>query len=203
IILSLANDNLVLTIIIICLISYLLGMGLPVVTAYILVATLGAPALIELGVPAIVAHLSIFWFSQLSTITPPVCMTAFAAAAIAKAPPMRTGFAAFKTGFTFYVVPIVFLFSTILTDNWLYVVLIGLISILAMYFFAASVEGYIFGKSNSIIRILSFITFILIISSNVNTVFNLQQSLIILAVSNVIASFIFLYKKKRKTVSNI
>src|SRR5699024_3652750 len=163
IILSLANDNLILTIIIICLISYLLGMGLPVVTAYILVATLGAPALIELGVPAIVAHLSIFWFSQLSTITPPVCMTAFAAAAIAKAPAMKTGFAAFKTGFTFYVVPIIFLFSTILIDNWFTVIIIGFVSIIAMYFFAASLEGYIFGKANMFIRALSFIVFLLMI----------------------------------------
>jgi len=203
IILSLANDNLVLTIIIICLISYLLGMGLPVVTAYILVATLGAPALIELGVPAIVAHLSIFWFSQLSTITPPVCMTAFAAAAIAKAPAMRTGFAAFKTGFTFYVVPIIFLFSTMLNDNWITVMIIGIVSIAAMYFFAASLEGYIFGEASILIRILSFVVFLLLLASTFNNVFALQESLIILILGVIIASSIWLYQKKRKVISNV
>lgn len=198
IILSLANDNLVMTIIIICLISYLLGMGLPVVTAYILVATLGAPALIELGVPAIVAHLSIFWFSQLSTITPPVCMTAFAAAAIAKAPPMKTGFSSLKMGISFYIIPIIFLFSTILNDGWFTVIAIGFASIVAMYLFAASLEGYIFGKANIVLRILSFIAFLFIIFSTFNTIIDLKNSIMMFLFGIVLIFVIWIVQKKGK-----
>src|SRR5699024_3769650 len=160
------------------------------------------PALIELGVPAIVAHLSIFWFSQLSTITPPVCMTAFAAAAIAKAPEMRTGFAAFKTGFTLYVVPMIFLFSTILNDNWITVMIIGIVSIAAMHFFSSSLEGYIFVEASILIRILSFVVFLLLFASTFNNVILLQESLIILILDANIESSIWLYHKKRKVISH-
>lgn len=198
IILSLANDDLILTIIIICLISYLLGMGLPVVTAYIIVATLGAPALIELGVPAIVAHLSIFWFSQLSTITPPVCMTAFAAAAIAKAHPMRTGFAALKTGSTFYIIPIVFLFSTLLVDNWITRIIIGIVIVGAMYVFAAGMEGYIFGKANLLVRALSILSFVFLIISTFNTVFTMSNSIIFLLTGISLVILIWIIQKKQK-----
>ena len=198
IILSLANNNLVLTIIIICLISYLLGMGLPVVTAYILVATLGAPALIELGIPAIAAHLSIFWFSQLSTITPPVCMTAFAAAAIAKAPPMKTGFASLKIGMSFYIIPILFLFSTILTDGWITVILIGLVTIAAMYLFAASLEGYLFGKATIIMRIITFIAFILMLTSTFNSVLDFRNSILLFMVGLLLVAAMWIVQGQRK-----
>src|SRR5690606_17092354 len=104
-ILHFSNESLVITVILIAAMAYIFGMGLPIATSYLILSALGAPALIELGIPAIAAHLSIFWFSQLATVTPPVCMTAFAAAAIAKAHPMRTGFNALKLGIPFYLVP--------------------------------------------------------------------------------------------------
>jgi TRAP transporter 4TM/12TM fusion protein len=114
IILYLSRGSLLLTIAIEGLIAYVLGMGLPISTAYVILATLGAPALKELGIPLLAGHLMIFWFSQLSTITPPVCMTAFAAAGISGGHPMKTGFTALPLGSTFYAVPILFLFSNIL-----------------------------------------------------------------------------------------
>ncbi len=201
IILSFSGGNLILTVIIICLVSYLLGMGMPVVTAYLLVATLGAPALIELGVPAIVAHLTIFWFSQLSTITPPVCMTAFAAAAIAKAPPMKTGFASLKMGISFYIIPILFLFSGIITDDWFTIVIIGIVSIAAMYLFASSLEGYLFGKMNMFGRILSFIAFLCVFLSTFNNVFRLKESIIILSSGLLIALIIWVLQRRKKVIT--
>lgn len=74
------------------------GMGLPSLPAYILVATFGAPALVQAGVPVLAAHLFVMYFAISSGITPPVCLVAYAGAAIADAPPMKTGFTAFKLG---------------------------------------------------------------------------------------------------------
>jgi len=135
IILHLSRGNLWATIAIEGLIAYILGMGLPVAESYIILATLGAPALIELGVTPLAAHLMIFWFAQLATITPPVCITAFAAAGIAKAPPMLTGFSSLKLGSTFYILPFLFVFTKILnvSSDPFQVILISFVAAIAMY----------------------------------------------------------------------
>src|SRR3546814_10207815 len=76
--------------------SYILGMGMTVSSAYILMAILVAPGLEAMGVSALAAHMLVFWYSQSSNISPPVCMAAFAGASIAKSDPMRTGFTALQ-----------------------------------------------------------------------------------------------------------
>jgi TRAP transporter 4TM/12TM fusion protein len=99
-------------------VSYVIGMGLPVTLSYILVSTLGAPALSELGVSLLAAHLAIFWYSQDSTITPPVCMTAFVAAQIAKAKSyMRVGLSTVKIAKGLYIIPLLFVYTPLLSDN--------------------------------------------------------------------------------------
>ncbi len=89
----------------------ILGMGLPTTAAYIITAVLGAPALTELGVPVIAAHMFIFYFAIISFITPPVGLSAFAASGIAGTNPMATSFAAFKLGIAGFIVPFVFIYS--------------------------------------------------------------------------------------------
>ncbi len=118
IILALSGGSLFIALILIALMSYVLGMGLPVTASYVLIAALAAPALGDLGLSILAAHLIIFWFSQDSTITPPICMTAFVAARIAKAPPMRTGWEAVKISKALYVVPFMFAYSQLLSDDW-------------------------------------------------------------------------------------
>jgi TRAP transporter 4TM/12TM fusion protein len=146
IILYISRGNLIGTLLLVGVIAYIMGMGLPIATCYVILATLGAPALVELGVPAIAAHLMIFWFAQLSTITPPVCMTAFAAAGIAGANPMKTGFTALAIGSNFYFIPMLFIFSDILHVNIsIYQALLTFgLALLAIYCFAGGVEGNIF-----------------------------------------------------------
>lgn len=117
VILALSGGSVLLAIIFIALMSYVLGMGLPVSAAYVLIATLGAPALADLGLPIIAAHMIIFWFSQDSTITPPICMTAIVAARMAGAPPMKTGFQSMLIGKGLYIVPLVFAFGNLLDDS--------------------------------------------------------------------------------------
>ena len=89
----------------------ILGMGMPTVGVYILLATLVAPSLIELGIAPIAAHLYVLYFGLMSMITPPIAIAAFAAASIARAEPMRTGFMAVRYGWAAYAMPFVFVAS--------------------------------------------------------------------------------------------
>lgn len=93
------------------MVCIVLGMGLPTLGVYVLLATLVAPALIQLGVEPIAAHLYVLYFGMMSMITPPIALAAFTAAAIAEARPMATGLAAVRFGWTAYVIPVLFVFS--------------------------------------------------------------------------------------------
>lgn len=111
IIVSLSGGNVALAIILIGLASLLLGMGVPVTAAYLITAVLTVPALTDMGVALLAAHMIVYWFSQDSNITPPVCVAAYAGAAIAKADPWKTGWTAFKFAKLLYVMPFLFAFS--------------------------------------------------------------------------------------------
>ena len=111
IIISLAGGNLLPAILLVALASLVLGMGVPVTAAYLITAVLAVPPLTEMGVVLIAAHMIVYWFSQDSNITPPVCVAAYAGAAIAGADPWKTGWTAFKFAKLLYVVPILFAFT--------------------------------------------------------------------------------------------
>jgi TRAP transporter 4TM/12TM fusion protein len=96
IVIELADGRLFLTILLIALASLVLGMGVPVTAAYLITAVVAVPALTHLGVNEIAAHMIVYWLSQDSNITPPVCIAAFAGATIAKANMWKTAFTAFK-----------------------------------------------------------------------------------------------------------
>lgn len=105
-----AGGNLLLTVILVTVISVIIGMGSSTTGSYIILAVVAAPALIQLGVPEVPAHLVVFYAACLSNITPPVCVSAFAGAAIAGADPMKTGFSALKYGTTLVLVPFSFVY---------------------------------------------------------------------------------------------
>ena len=92
-------------------------MGLPTTAAYVVLAALGAPALTEMGVPLLAAHLFIFYFGCLSNVTPPVSLAAYAGAGIAGAPTMRTAFAAMSLAGAGFVVPFMFVYDPALLLN--------------------------------------------------------------------------------------
>src|SRR3546814_7016902 len=97
--------------------SYILGMGMTVTSAYILMAILVAPGLEAMGVSALAAHMLVFWYSQSSNISPPVCMAAFAGASIAKSDPMRTGFTALKLSAFLFIIPLLFIYTPIMRSE--------------------------------------------------------------------------------------
>ncbi|MBI9077880.1 MAG: TRAP transporter fused permease subunit [Desulfatibacillum sp.] len=108
IVIDIAGGRLFLTIVLIALASLILGMGVPVTAAYLITAVVAVPALTHLGVNEVAAHMIVYWLSQDSNITPPVCIAAFAGATIAQANMWRTAFAAFKFAKFLYLAPFLF-----------------------------------------------------------------------------------------------
>ena len=108
IVIELADGKLYLTILFIALASLVLGMGVPVTAAYLITAVVAVPALTHLGVNEIAAHMIVYWLSQDSNITPPVCIAAFAGATIAKANMWKTAWVAFKFAKFLYLAPFLF-----------------------------------------------------------------------------------------------
>ena len=122
----------------------ILGMGLPTLGVYVLLATLVAPALVELGVDRVAAHLFVLYFGMMSMITPPVAVAAFAAAGIAQANPMRTGLASVRFGWPAYVVPFLFALSPslILKGSLALVVMDVAFAITGVAVLSVAVSGY-------------------------------------------------------------
>ncbi len=220
-----ADGNLLIAIVLIGLASLVLGMGLPVTAAYIVLATLSAPALanmiadshlIELmaagKVPAeahamfllvnpdavnllsqsmpkveaisllnaippdligmireqvvpgemlttaiLSAHMIIFWLSQDSNVTPPVCLASFTAAAIAKSPPMKTGFYSWKIAKGLYIVPILFAYTPFLSGDWSSALRIFVFALFGVYAIAGAMEGYMENRLNIVWRVVALV----------------------------------------------
>ncbi len=108
IMIEMAGGRLWLTILLVALASLILGMGVPVTAAYLITAVVAVPALTHLGVNEVAAHMIVYWLSQDSNITPPVCIAAFAGATIAKANMWRTAFSSFKFAKFLYLGPFLF-----------------------------------------------------------------------------------------------
>jgi len=219
-----AGGSLLITILLVALASLILGMGLPVTAAYIVLATLSAPAiysliaqsqLLELMVSGnlpeqakaifmlaapdklplldgpmdvttakqmlalvpdtfssqlleqalspetlsmllVAAHMVIFWLSQDSNVTPPVCLTAFAAAAIAGTPQMRTGFTAWKLAKGLYIVPLLFAYSPLITGDFTEMIQVFCFALFGIYAIIAGLEGFLEHKLNLLVRALMF-----------------------------------------------
>lgn len=137
--------HLLVAVLLIAIASLVLGMGVPVTAAYLITAVLVAPSLQEMGVALIAAHMIVYWFSQDSNITPPVCVAAYAGAAIAGADPWKTGWTSFKYAKMLYVMPILFAYvPAILLNDTVDQIIIAMVScILGTVAFSAVTQGYL------------------------------------------------------------
>jgi TRAP-type uncharacterized transport system fused permease subunit len=153
IVLSLSGGNLFWGIILVLLASLVLGMGLTVTPAYITLAVLAVPALVQLGLNPLAAHMIIFWFSQDSQVTPPVCVTAYTAAAVARSHPFKTGLSAWALAKGLYIIPIFMAYSHILEGTAGQMILSTLICAACLFSFNGFMHGYIFCKLNYIERL--------------------------------------------------
>lgn len=142
---DIAGGNLPVLLILTMIASLILGMGMPTLGAYIVLAILVAPSLIQMGVQPLAAHLFIFYFGVISAITPPVCMAAFAAAAISGDDPMKTGFTAFRLGLVVFIVPFVMIYNPALImhgTGW-EIAVASTTALAGSAALASSLEGYL------------------------------------------------------------
>ncbi|MCZ6772989.1 MAG: TRAP transporter large permease subunit, partial [Proteobacteria bacterium] len=139
----------------------ILGMGMPTLAVYVLLAVLIAPSLVEVGITPIGAHMFILYLGMMSFLTPPVAIAAFFAASIAKADPMATGWVAVRFGWTAYVVPFLFVFapSLLLQSQDVFVITVTIItSIAGVWMISAAMIGYMIRPAAIVVRVLAFIT---------------------------------------------
>jgi len=153
----LSGGNLMLMLVLVAFISLILGMGLPTTANYIVVSTLMAPVVVELGaqsgliVPLIAVHLFVFYFGLMADVTPPVGLASFAAAAIAKHDPIKTGITAFYYSMRTAILPFLFIFNTQLLliglSGPVHLIMTVGSALVAMLVFAAATQGYFFARS--------------------------------------------------------
>ncbi|MDO5289441.1 MAG: TRAP transporter permease [Pseudomonadota bacterium] len=154
---ALSGGNLMLMLVLVAAISLILGMGLPTTANYIVVSTLMAPVVVQLGaesgliVPLIAVHLFVFYFGLMADVTPPVGLASFAAAAIAKHDPIKVGITAFFYSMRTAILPFLFIFNTQLlliglTGPWHLLLTIGS-ALVAMLVFAAATQGWFLTRS--------------------------------------------------------
>lgn len=139
-----SGHNLFFAIVLTTLASLVLGMGLPVTAAYIMMAILTVPAFKLMGVSVLVAHMIIFWLSQDSNVTPPVCLAAFAASAISGSNPMKTGFQSWKLAKGLYIMPLLFAYTQLIDGPWAQRILITLFATAGFLAFTLFTEGFLF-----------------------------------------------------------
>jgi TRAP-type uncharacterized transport system fused permease subunit len=149
---GIAGGNIMILLLMTAVLALVLGMGLPTTANYIVVAGILAPVLVEVGtaagypMPLIAVHLFVFYYGLMADSTPPVCLAAFAASAISRADPLRTGVQSFTYDIRTAVLPMVFIFNTelLLIDiqSWWVGLLVLFVSLLAILAFSSLTQGY-------------------------------------------------------------
>ncbi len=171
-IISIGGKSLMFTLVFTMVTCMILGMGLPSIPSYIITSTIAAPALVQLGIPALVAHMFCFYFAMFANLTPPVALAAFAAAGIAGGSPMKTGWASVKLALAGFILPYMFVYNTdlLLLDTPIAkAVQVAVTAAVGVFLISVAVEGFLFGKVNMVLRIMSLIGAYLLIDSGLAT----------------------------------
>ena len=155
VVIDLSHGVVLIALILSMVVCIVLGMGLPTTPAYIIAASVVAPSLIKMGVPALQAHLFVFYFSCIAVITPPVALASYTAAAIAKASPMKVSTAAVKLGISAFIIPYFFVFNPALIGQGTVVQVAAALvtALIGIYFLAAGVAGYFLRPLNWVLRL--------------------------------------------------
>ncbi len=154
-----SGGNLILTLFFTMIACIILGLGMPSIPAYILTATMAAPALGQLGIEPLVAHFFVFYFAMMANVTPPVALAAFAAAGISGGDINKTGYQAFKMASAGFLIPYMFVLSPALlglNSSMINILLVAATAIVGVVALASANEGWLLTKSNWLQRILMF-----------------------------------------------
>ncbi|MEC5209069.1 TRAP transporter 4TM/12TM fusion protein [Psychrobacter sp. PL15] len=196
-IVTLGAGSLLLTLVLTMLASMVLGMGLPSIPAYIITATMAAPALAGFDIPILSAHMFVFYFGVFANITPPVCLAAFAGAGISGGDPMKTGYLALKLALAGFIVPFMFIYNpamlmidptglAVTAKDYplppiIDIVTVVLTSVTGVIALSAALEGYFKGSMNSLMRAILAIGALLLIYPGLTT--GLAGGVIVLGVA--------------------
>ena len=178
-IVTLGAGSLFFTLILTMLASMVLGMGLPSIPAYIITATMAAPALAGFDIPILSAHMFVFYFGIFANITPPVCLAAFAGAGISGGDPMKTGFLSLKLALAGFIVPFMFIYNPtmLMIDPTglavtakdfplppiVDIITVVVTSVTGVIALSSALEGYFRGSMNTVTRIILAIGALLLI----------------------------------------
>lgn len=168
-IISIGNSSLFLTLLFTMITCMVLGMGLPSIPSYLITATIAAPALIQLGIPDLAAHMFCFYFAMFANLTPPVALASFAAAGISGGNPMKTGWVSVKLAIAGFIVPYMFVYNQglLLTDVGLLGALwVGVTAFVGVFMIGVATEGFLHTKVNFVVRVIAGINALMLISAD-------------------------------------
>jgi len=168
---ELSGGELVPLLLLVMIASIILGMGMPTVAAYVVLAMLAAPALERLDVPAIAAHLYVFYFGIISGITPPVAITAYVAAGMAGGNAVKTAWEATRIGVAGFIVPYMFVFNNqlLLQGTTAEIIQITITSMIGITCFAAVLQGWLLMSMNWMQRVMMVVAALLTIDPSLVT----------------------------------
>lgn len=169
-IIQLGSTNLLATLVLTMVTCMILGMGLPSIPAYLITATMAAPALVQLGVPDLAAHMFVFYFAMFANITPPVALASFAAAGISGGDPMKTGLQSVKLSLAGFIVPYMFVFNTsllLIDTSPLIALRVTFTAIVGVFLIGIAAEGFLMAKLNLLFRGLALVGAMMLITENV------------------------------------
>ncbi len=171
VIVSLSGGHLTVALILTMFASLILGMGLTTTAVYITLAALVIPALVNMGVKPIAAHLFAFYFGLVSAITPPVALASFAAAGIAGSNPMQTGFHSFRLGIAKYILPFVFVFNPamVFEGDWLHITASVIGGFGGIYALTVTTEGWMLDRVGWPMRVLMAAVALMLFDPNLLT----------------------------------
>ena len=143
---SVAGTSMLLLLVLTMVVSLIMGMGVPTTAAYLVLASLVAPTMIQLGIPPLAAHMFIFYFGCISSITPPVALAAYAGAGLAGCDPNKTGYKAFRLAFCSFLMPYLFVYNPVgLMEGGVLDILWSLVTaLIGAYLLASGFEGFFF-----------------------------------------------------------
>ena len=157
---ALSGGHLWLALILVAIAALVLGMGLPATAAYIVLAVMTGPALQELGLALITAHMIIFWLAQSSNVTPPIALAAFAGAGVAGAAPMASAVEAVKLASGLFVIPLMMAFSPLLLSaefGWSGVLMAAVVTGLLMLMLVMVLQQFLFAPVSFLNRAIALL----------------------------------------------
>ncbi|MDW7675897.1 MAG: TRAP transporter fused permease subunit [Bacillota bacterium] len=150
------------------LIAIILGMGMPTTAAYAVAASVVAPGLIRMDIQPLIAHFFIFYYACMSAITPPVALASYAASAISGSDPMKTGLTSFRLGIAAYIVPFMFYYAPglLMIGDPIDIILRTITSLIGIYALASAVQGWYWGKVNTLIQVILLVASFMLVTKN-------------------------------------